>query len=437
MAYASVTYTSASGTTFALTNSSGDPISYLRQADISVTVNSVLQVQGIDYTFNSAGTSIVLASAVSGATVTINRLTDITDATVVYTAGSTLTAQDLNNADNQIRYGLQEFSDNYDALRSGTGDLQTLGGFIGSSEAWLSDNSHTATTSAIDNRVDSKIDAALTTDVVAGDSITITDNAPSSGQITVGVTDNSITSAKIQDGTIVNADINANAEIAVSKLADGSARQLLQTDAAGTGVEWTDNVDIPGTLNVTGLTTLDSTLSMPLGSAGTPSISFTGDPNTGIYSPGGYQVAISTAGVGRLFVDANGKVGLGTSTPGSYGLANDLVLSKVDFTLGITLENSNGSLIVFKSPSVAPVGIIEYQHSSSSFKFYTDSLERVTIASSGAHLQINGDRLKISTPKTPASASDTGTTGEICWDSNYIYVCTATNTWKRAALSTW
>jgi hypothetical protein len=28
MAYASITYTSASGTTFALTNSSGDPIDY-------------------------------------------------------------------------------------------------------------------------------------------------------------------------------------------------------------------------------------------------------------------------------------------------------------------------------------------------------------------------------------------------------------------------
>ena len=38
---------------------------------------------------------------------------------------------------------------------------------------------------------------------------------------------------------------------------------------------------------------------------------------------------------------------------------------------------------------------------------------------------------------TPASASATGTAGEIAWDANYIYVCTATDTWKRAALSTW
>jgi len=71
-----------------------------------------------------------------------------------------------------------------------------------------------------------------------------------------------VTSAMIADGTIVNADISASAEIAVSKLADGTARQLLQTDAAGTGVEWTSNVDIPGTLDVTGATTLDGALTV-------------------------------------------------------------------------------------------------------------------------------------------------------------------------------
>jgi len=57
---------------------------------------------------------------------------------------------------------------------------------------------------------------------------------------------------------IVNVDIASNAEIAVSKLADGSAYQLLQTDAAGTGVEWTSNIDVPGTLDVTGAATFDN-----------------------------------------------------------------------------------------------------------------------------------------------------------------------------------
>lgn len=38
--------------------------------------------------------------------------------------------------------------------------------------------------------------------------------------------------------------------------------------------------------------------------------------------------------------------------------------------------------------------------------------------------------------KTPASSSDTGKAGSICWDTGFIYICTATNTWKRVALST-
>jgi uncharacterized Zn ribbon protein len=66
---------------------------------------------------------------------------------------------------------------------------------------------------------------------------------------------------------IINGDVDVASsgtatisELPVSKLQDGATRQLLQTDAAGTGVEWTSNVDVPGTLDVTGATTLDSTL---------------------------------------------------------------------------------------------------------------------------------------------------------------------------------
>lgn len=38
---------------------------------------------------------------------------------------------------------------------------------------------------------------------------------------------------------------------------------------------------------------------------------------------------------------------------------------------------------------------------------------------------------------TPASATASGVAGHVTWDASYIYVCTATNTWKRAALATW
>ncbi|AGN33930.1 structural protein [Synechococcus phage S-CAM8] len=37
----------------------------------------------------------------------------------------------------------------------------------------------------------------------------------------------------------------------------------------------------------------------------------------------------------------------------------------------------------------------------------------------------------------PASATATGTAGDIRYDADYIYICVATDTWKRAAISTW
>jgi hypothetical protein len=111
MAYASITYTSASGTTFALTNSNGDPIEYLRQADIKVFLNGTLQVVTTNYTFNTAGTAIVFNTAVSGATVVIQRITDVDLPAVSFTPGSTLAASDLNNSSDQTLFGLQELRD--------------------------------------------------------------------------------------------------------------------------------------------------------------------------------------------------------------------------------------------------------------------------------------------------------------------------------------
>lgn len=59
----------------------------------------------------------------------------------------------------------------------------------------------------------------------------------------------------------------------------------------------------------------------------------------------------------------------------------------------------------------------------------------------------NGSNVTLSAPasgyalglptKTPSSAADTGTTGNVSWDSSYIYICTGTNTWKRVAIATW
>lgn len=68
--------------------------------------------------------------------------------------------------------------------------------------------------------------------------------------------------------------------------------------------------------------------------------------------------------------------------------------------------------------------------------FQVGGTSKFKISNTGK-ITTSGNVINVATAKTPSSASDTGTTGDIAWDTNYVYVCTATNTWKRSALSTW
>ncbi len=56
-------------------------------------------------------------------------------------------------------------------------------------------------------------------------------------------------------------------------------------------------------------------------------------------------------------------------------------------------------------------------------------------APSFAGVTLTGDMVVAT--KTPASASATGTAGTIAWDTSYLYVCTATDTWERVAVASW
>jgi hypothetical protein len=65
------------------------------------------------------------------------------------------------------------------------------------------------------------------------------------------------------------------------------------------------------------------------------------------------------------------------------------------------------------------------------------TLNNVGIFTSAPQTTLDVNGTFRATPFTPASSSDTGVAGQIAWDASYIYVCTATNTWKRAGLTTW
>ena len=49
----------------------------------------------------------------------------------------------------------------------------------------------------------------------------------------------------------------------------------------------------------------------------------------------------------------------------------------------------------------------------------------------------NTEKLSVQSVGVPTLSGDTGITGTITWDNNYLYVCVGTNTWKRCPLSDW
>ena len=93
---------------------------------------------------------------------------------------------------------------------------------------------------------------------------------------------------------------------AYQRWADTTAGVMKMRNGANNA--WISLYELDGTF-------LAGDISLSAGAAATPSLFFTGDTNTGIYSPGADQVAISTGGTGRLFVTSAGNVGIGTTSP--------------------------------------------------------------------------------------------------------------------------
>jgi hypothetical protein len=71
----------------------------------------------------------------------------------------------------------------------------------------------------------------------------------------------------------------------------------------------------------------------------------------------------------------------------------------------------------------------------------------MTAAEVAAYVKVAGDtmtgsltlaaELYLTSPSIPSQPNSTGLTGQISWDSDYIYISTGVNTWKRVVIATW
>ena len=218
-------------------------------------------------------------------------------------------------------------------------------------------NADISTTAAI---AFSKLASLSSANILVGNASGVPTATAVTGDVTI--TNSGVTA--IASDVIVNADINSAAAIAYSKLAlssgitntdvSASAAIVYSKLALSSGITNTDvsaSAAIAGTkispnfgsqnLATTGNITAANHIAAS-GTAAAPSITISGDPNTGIYSPGADQLAISTSGTERARIDSSGRLLVGTSTNSGGALCQVSGSVQASNAFRFPVNNKNG-----------------------------------------------------------------------------------------------
>ena len=283
--------------------------------------------------------------------VKIRRITKVDDIRALFNPGSAIRSDDLNKNFEQLRYAIQEANcagipDDVDAYLKNY-YWNKFDETVYSTETWDSDDDQVATTQATDARIDAKIDAALTGDVAGADGISITDNSPGSGQITIGLTDNSVDFDKIKDADQVKladqiADYdNGGSDVFTSVAAIRRFENFVQdatpttTAGIGKGRVWVDIAD-DKTLSV-----WDGSAWIAITSGGTftnqPKVVYV-DATAGSDSNDGHRIsrpkATIKAAVQQINADATyGNGSIVVVAPGVYQEACPIQIEKRDVAI--------------------------------------------------------------------------------------------------------
>jgi hypothetical protein len=121
----------------------------------------------------------------------------------------------------------------------------------------------------------------------------------------------------------------------------------------------------------------------------------------------------------------------GINITGNGGAVNAANKLGIDQNLGAARFYSNGG-------DASTKGSFEFHTNSSNGSLDVIALGISSTGAATFSSSVTATQFRLSALNTaPANASATGTLGEIRIDADYIYVCTATNTWKRTAIATW
>ncbi len=140
------------------------------------------------------------------------------------------------------------------------------------------------------------------------------------------------------------------------------------------------SIAMTGDLNMNG----NDIIGLNTGLVGAPGLSFTGDPNTGIWSPGADTFAISTNGSQAMTVLSSGNVGIGTATPGQTldvegNIEAERLILNTSAASEIFFQGSDVANILSNSSSAMLVGTVDTQN----LFLKTDDSNRMIITSTG------------------------------------------------------
>ena len=179
--------------------------------------------------------------------------------------------------------------------------------------------------------------------------------------------------------------------------------------------------------------------SFAVGAVGAPSIYMTGYTTTGWYNIGANNWGFAVSGAKVLDIASTSLTVTGTSNATATVEDIQVITNATGTNASLTnYVNTGGTVRVGVDRSTGGFSGSAYAYfvsvaSGRNIQNVVNGTAVTSVSSTG--LAVTGD-ISVST-KTPASAAAAGVAGTITWDANYLYVCTATNTWKRVAIATW
>ena len=148
------------------------------------------------------------------------------------------------------------------------------------------------------------------------------------------------------------------------------------------------------------------------------------------------NVTLNNGGNGNTTIGGSLTAG-GLTYPTTNGTSGQVLTS--DGAGNVTWSTVSGGggntsvTISDTAPGGASAGDLWWESDTGRLKIYYQDTDTIQWVDTNPALRQD----RIASTGAPATASSTGTPGDIRYDSSYVYICIANNTWKRAALATW